>query len=142
MEIRPVNSNQVRNMPSERQSEASRINGAKSRGPKTPEGRATSSQNAIKHGISTKTLTLTNESTDLLLEMMNSYFDLFEPANQLEIDIVCDIVAARWRLRRIWCYQTAMLDLEMDIQAPAFQKRYAEFDEHVRGAAAFSAIVD
>jgi len=129
-------------MRSKRQSESSRINGAKSHGPKTPEGRATSSLNAIKHGITSKTLTLTNESTDLLLEMMNSYLTLFEPTNQMEIDIVCDIVAARWRLRRIWCYQTAMLDVEMDKQAPEFEKRYATYDEFMRGAAAFSAIVD
>jgi hypothetical protein len=73
---------------------------------------------------------------------MNSYLSLFEPTNQMEIDIVCDIVAARWRLRRIWCYQTAMLDVEMDKQAPDFEKRYATYDEYMRGAAAFSAIVD
>jgi hypothetical protein len=129
-------------MRSKRQSEASRINGAKSRGPKTPQGRATSALNAIKHGITAKTLTVANESQDLLLEMMNSYFDYFAPTNQVEIDIVRDIVSARWRLHRIWRYQTALLDVEMDDQSPEFEKRYATLDQDVRGAAAFSAIVD
>jgi internalin A len=112
-------------MPLALRSETSRINGAKSHGPKTPQGRAISSLNAIKHGITAKTLTLVNESTDLLLEIMNSYLDLF-----------------RWRLRRIWRYQTAMLDVEMDNQAPVFEKRYETYDEDMRGSAALSAIVD
>jgi hypothetical protein len=94
------------------------------------------------HNITAKTLTLTNESTDLFQHMLGAYFDLFQPANQMELDIVCDIAAARWRLRRIWRYQTAMLDVEMDKQAPEFEKRYATYDEDMRGAAAFSAVAD
>ena len=129
-------------MRSERQSETSRINGAKSHGPKTPPSRAPSSMSAQDHAISDKTLTLTNESIGLFKHMLSSYFDLFQPANQMELDIVCDIAAARWRLRRIWRYQTAMIDVEMDKQAPDFEKRYQTYDEDMRGAAAFSAIAD
>ena len=127
-------------MRSERQSETSRINGAKSRSPKTPPSRAPSSMSAIDHAISDKTLTLTNESIYLFKHMLGAYFDLFQPANQMELDIVCDIAAARWRLRRIWRYQTAMIDVEMDNQAPEFEKRYQTYDEDMRGAAAFSAL--
>ena len=127
-------------MRSERQSETSRINGAKSRGPKTPPNRAPSSMSAEDHAITDKTLTLRNESEDLFKHMLGAYFDLFQPANQMELDIVCDIAAARWRLRRIWRYQTAMIDVEMDKQAPEFEKRYQTYDEDMRGAAAFSAL--
>jgi hypothetical protein len=129
-------------MPSELKSQTARINGAKSHGPKTPQGRATSSVNATTHGLTAKTLILSNEDPDHFLEMLRAYFDLLLPANAMEVDLVSDIMAARWLLRRIWRYQTAMLDVEMDLQAPEYEKHYEIFDEDMRGAAAFSAIAD
>ena len=127
-------------MVSQLKSETSRINGAKSRGPKTARGRANSSMNAIKHGLTAKTLILQNESKDLFLEMFNGYFDLVRPANQIEINATSDIVAARWRLSRVWAYQTAVLDLEIDTQAAQFGKRLGEIDEDMRGALAFRVV--
>src|SRR5258705_166343 len=104
-------------------SESAKLNGAKSGGPKTPEGRAASSMNSLKHGLTAKTLVLQNESSDQFTEMLNSYFDYLDPQNQVEVDLVADIVAARWRLRRIWRYETALIDIEMDAQAPDFEKK-------------------
>src|SRR2546430_13663889 len=74
--------------------------------------------------------------------MLNSYLDYIRPANQIEVDLLADIVAARWRLRRIWRFETAMLDIEMDSQAPDFEKRFEKYDEDMRGGAAFSSLTD
>jgi hypothetical protein len=52
------------------------------------------------------------------------------------------MVAARWRLRRCWRYETALLDIEMDSQTPDFEKRFATFDEDMRGGLAFATLVD
>jgi len=123
-------------------SESSRRNGAKSRGPITPAGRAKSSLNAVSHGITAKTLILQNENPEDLLEMMNSYVGYLHPANQIEMDLVSDMVAARWRLRRIWRYETALLDIEMDAQAPDFEKRFMTRDEDMRGSLAWAALAD
>ena len=128
------------NMPSARKSEASRINGAKSRGPKTTQGRAISSRNATTHGLTAKTLILRNENPADFLEMYNGYFDLFRPANQPEINAVSNIVVARWRLSRSCRYQTASLDLEMDAQAAEFEKRNRPVDDDTLAALAFSAV--
>src|ERR1019366_3797102 len=80
--------------------------------------------NALKHGITAKTLILQNENPADLLNMLNSYVDYLQPANQIEIDLVTGMVAARWRLRRIWRYKTAQLDIEMDAQGPDLEKRF------------------
>ena len=123
-------------------SESARINGAKSRGPKTARGRAFSSQNAISHGLTARTLVLTNEKLDEFQELLNSFVDFLQPGNPVEVDLGADMVSARWRLRRICSYQSALLDLEMDTQAPEFEEKFEAFDEETRGAVAFSAVAD
>lgn len=123
-------------------SESSRSNGAKSRGPKTPRGRAASSGNAVTHGITAKTLILQNENSQDFLAMLDSYLDYLCPSNQVEADLVSDLVAARWRLRRIWRYETALLDIEMDAQAAGFEKRFLTRDEDMRGSLAWDACVE
>jgi hypothetical protein len=122
--------------------ESARINGAKSRGAITPQGRINSSLNATSHGLTAKTLILRNENQADFLEIMNAYLDYLQPSNQIEVDLISEMVAARWRLRRVWRYETAILDLEMDAQASDFEKRYQTYDEDMRGGLAFANLVD
>jgi len=122
--------------------ESSRLNGAKSRGPVTPEGRARSAMNGTCHGLTATTLILQNESRDQFLEMLNDYFEYLQPTSPVEIGLISDMVAARWRLRRVWRYETAMLDIEMDAQSEDFGKRFLTADEDMRGSLAFSSLVD
>ena len=98
--------------------------------------------NAFRHGLSAKTLILQTEDPVKFAEMLNDYFDYLAPTNPIEVDLVADIVAARWRLRRIWRFETAMIDIEMDSQAPDFEKRFEKYDEDMRGGAAFQALTD
>src|SRR5689334_15307241 len=123
-------------------SESSRLNGSKSRGPITPEGRARSCLNATSHGITAKTLILQNESQDQFVQILNAYYEYLQPSNQIEVDLVATMVSSRWRLRRVWRYETAMLDIEMDAQSSEFEKRFQTFDEDMRGSLAFSGLVD
>ena len=128
-------------MASEAQIEANRRNGTKSRGPKTPEGKAISSANAIKHGLrAEKMVVLSNESDenfDTLLEACHAHFN---PSNAFEAELVHEIAAARWRLRRAWTVETNLLDIQMHQQDAKLRERYGEFDEGTRLASAFTAL--
>ena len=49
---------------SQLKSETARANGAKSRGPVTPEGRAASSRNSLRHGFTAESVVLPTESQE------------------------------------------------------------------------------
>lgn len=57
-------------MRTERQIQASRANGTRSRGPVTAQGKRNSSRNAVKHGLLAETIVLKSELTDRFLEIV------------------------------------------------------------------------
>src|SRR5258708_6581000 len=67
------------NMPTEKQIEAARQNGAKSKGPKTPEGKQRSSQNATQHAMLAETLVLHNESNAEFQLTLDAYTQQYQP---------------------------------------------------------------
>ena len=122
--------------------ESARANGARSRGPVSPEGRARSSKNAIKHGLSSSAIVLSNESESEFEELLESYRVQFNPQSEIEASLVEQLVAARWRMERIWTIETALLDLEMVEQEDAVDQKYETIDEVARTALAFRALCD
>src|SRR5207249_387798 len=68
-------------MPTERQSESARINGAKSHGPKSAEGKKKSSRNALRHGCTAgHTILLACEDRGDFKRMRKDYDAMPEPA--------------------------------------------------------------
>jgi len=89
---------------------ASRLNGAKSRGPITEQGKKKSSLNALKHGLTAKTLVLSNEDHSIFEKLQQTYIDSFQPTNSLELELIHTMAAAEWRMRRAWTVETALAD--------------------------------
>jgi hypothetical protein len=56
------------------------------------------------------------------------------------MDLIDQMVAAQWRLRRIWRMQTAALDLKMDQQEAEIAKKFHQIDQPTRLAVAFTAM--
>jgi len=81
--------------------EASRRNGAKSRGPKTPEGKARSAQNALKHGLrAQKHIVLQGEDAAEFNALESALIEELAPDGALQSALAQRLVFAVWRLAR------------------------------------------
>jgi len=129
-------------MSSRQKRKQARLNGAKAAGTKSPAGIERSSKNAIKHGLNSKMVVLTNESKDRFDEMHESYIQTFQPANTVEMDLIDQMAAAQWRLHRIWYMQTAALDLKMDQQEIEIEKKFHQLDQPTRLTHAFTSMAN
>jgi hypothetical protein len=80
---------------------ASRANGAKSKGPRTAEGKARSSQNALRHGLcGKKHLLLPDDSRAQFVALETALLDDLAPEGALQTLLAHRLIAAAWRLQR------------------------------------------
>jgi len=105
---------------SKKQRKAAQQNGAKSNGPITPDGKSKAAPNAIKHGLTSKSVCLSNESREAFNEMQQSLADHFQPATDAEWLIIEEITALSWKIRRCWSIQTQQFEIQLakDAQDP------------------------
>jgi hypothetical protein len=129
-------------MISEAHSEAAKINGAKSNGPKTPEGKAISSANSLRHGSTAKAVLLTNEEPAKFRTLAEGYYADLQPAGALERDLVDEMVISKWLQRRDWSNEAAWFDRDMDRQSKDVNVRFPTIDHASRYALAFKALAD
>ena len=79
--------------------EASRKNGAKSRGPKTPAGKARSAQNALKHGMrALRYVVLPDEDGIEFQALEAALVEELAPVGALQLVLVRRVAMAAWRL--------------------------------------------
>src|SRR5437868_5691051 len=89
-------------MSSLRRQISARANGARSRGPKTPEGKKRVSQNAIRHGLFGPGRCREQRIGGRLPRNPEPHLTLFRPADAVEYSVVEELVSAYWRRRRAW----------------------------------------
>jgi hypothetical protein len=95
-------------MTSDKQADANRRNASKSTGPKTPEGKAVSRLNAVKHGLLSQELLLPGEDEAALQELSERLTSELQPEGEMEILLAEEIIAAHWRLRRLRRVETGV----------------------------------
>jgi len=78
-----------------------RANAQHSTGPITPEGKARSSMNALKHGLTAKAITLPAEDLAEFARYVQTFMDDYKPRGATEKELIETIADLSWRLKRI-----------------------------------------
>jgi hypothetical protein len=130
-------------MSSQLKSDTARTNGARSHGPKSPETRAISSQNALRHGFTACNTTLLKcENPDEFEDSIAQHFAAYHPAGAAQEALVNEMISARWRIRRLRVVETQLIDLEMLRNHSEIEEKYEEPDTTMQLAEAVRALTE
>ena len=100
-------------MATDRQIAANRANALKSTGPRTPEGKAASSANALKSGIYARDTVVAGEDPARLEALRDSLYETHRPEHADERILVDSIISNAWSLERLRKCQTQLWDRMM-----------------------------
>ena len=87
-------------MATQAQIDANRINAKKSTGPRTPEGKARSRANALRHGLCGTAILMDCEQEDEFNEMVDDLLEEWQPATTTEKMVFYKMVEQYWLSRR------------------------------------------
>jgi len=96
-------------MTSDAQIEANRRNAVASTGPRTPEGKARSRGNALKHGLSAELLAAEGAEARSFEALRAELFALHAPGCRVEVALVDRLAQLLWRLRRSALVEAGLL---------------------------------
>src|SRR4051794_31061869 len=112
-------------MPTPKQFAANRRNAQKSTGPRTPEGKAAASRNALKTGIDAQAETMLPFEDPAKLEALTrDYYDRFHPGTPEQRCLVDVLISGEWQLRRFRAIEGQILTHHYE---DAFTPRGVEF---------------
>jgi len=84
---------------------AALANSARSTGPRTPEGKARSARNALRHGILAESIVLDSESSEAFCEILATLELELKPTSFIERRFVENMATAEWRRLRLLCIE-------------------------------------
>jgi hypothetical protein len=98
---------------------ASLANSAKSTGAVTPGGQARSSRNAIRHGILAESIVLDSESAEGFSDVLTTLQEELQPVTSIESRYVETMALAEWRRLRLVCLEKEQITIETRRQEAA-----------------------
>ena len=100
-------------MTSQKQIEANRRNALLSTGPQTEEGKDTSRQNALRHGLTAETVIDMEDAAEYAAfeaEILAEY----DPQSLIERELTLRLASLSWRLRRANLIETGLLQIQCE----------------------------
>ena len=109
---------------------ANRANAQRSTGPKTDLGKAASSRNAIRHGLTGKQVVINGEDPAAYEALRQDLIASYQPANAAESTLVDEIAQCFWRLQRARALEAEQFNLCCGGADPiiGFNSGNADFD--------------
>ena len=101
-------------MTSLRQIESNRRNAQKSTGPKTQSGKARSSQNAVRHGLTAETVIGPLEDPADYQAFEQAITIAYDAETAVERELVLRLASLLWRLRRATSVETGLLQIQCE----------------------------
>jgi len=95
------------------QATANLANAQSSTGPRSEIGKAVSSQNALKHGLTAKTILLPGEDEAAYRKLCDGMFESFAPADTPEKELIQLLCDTQWRLQRCGRIEAAILSADV-----------------------------
>ena len=89
--------------------EINRANSQHSTGPKTVAGKLRSSQNALRHGLTSQVALLSTEDPQIYERHLKSFTDEYDPQGATEANLVQALADTAWRLNRIVAIESRLL---------------------------------
>jgi len=119
-----------------------RANGAKSKGPKTRQGRDNISKANTRHGMKARLnpLLIPNEDETKLNEITLAYYEHIRPANAAEASLVDLLIFSIWRGARLVSYEAELLTNKAEDLQPNLAETYESISSTRLFALAFEAI--
>lgn len=128
-------------MPTAKRSEQARINGAKSKGPKTRLGKFIAASNSRKTGIhAAKSAALKLENSSDYDGQLAAYVRRFQPQDTVELNYVRELCCVDWQIHRFKAYLVAVLNHQLDIQDTTLQATDIDASDDLKGALALASM--
>jgi hypothetical protein len=115
-------------MATQKQLLANRLNAKKSTGPRSVEGKARSSMNALKTGIDARSQTIPGEPISQLEDLTDEYYQRFCPTTPEQRMLVDTLIDCEWLLRRFRRVEGQMW--ENPIFEITFAKAFRDDSDH------------